>query len=228
MREALSKTLQDLHGAVNLALRIVRGDAENRGPVDLDALLGELDQEVPENGDLIAFFLSPNTELRDLFTTAKFSVDRLFRHLPADDPSLENHVRHIKDKYPKMAETPWLREKLAQAFFYRRWFILSRERESNQTTRSDESDDTKSFRNATTYRDGPDSTTTNDSQTAESTANSTATSFALAVSVNQDGQLELPDLTWYLIKNVRLQYDEPFECPFCHRVQQVGSPHEWS
>ena len=54
----------------------------------------------------------------------------------------------------------------------------------------------------------------------------TATSL---VSILEEGgdEFNIPDLERFKFNDKLLKYDEPFECPFCRTIQELGTYHDW-
>ncbi|KAK0742159.1 hypothetical protein B0T21DRAFT_306590 [Apiosordaria backusii] len=242
-------TIDDGHSTTALPFR---GEKPDKQGDDLVVLLGDIDQTDPENQDLITFLSSPTTELDELFLSIQANVDRLFNlerlirqrsryqstntvplssaPLPGDDPSFDNHMVHLKDMFPKTSRQPWLQEKLGQAFSQRRNLILKKQMKTPRQMEVTEIDlpESQSSVAATTVEDISIHTSLEKTDIyASRSIHSGATSFASALSEGDSGELEVPDLTRFVVRGIRLQYDDPFNCPYCGRSESVGTEHEW-
>ncbi|CAG8961656.1 hypothetical protein HYFRA_00006193 [Hymenoscyphus fraxineus] len=161
------------------------------------------------------------TEFDQLILGIQSSIDLLYRismlirqqqprgRLPASnkisrqDPSLD--IRHVKDTFSKAPS--WLAERLGEA--------LDIAEESLTIATSYESG---------VASDDPFSELENLTRLSIQTG---ATSFATAFATVDDGKLQIPDLTLLVFNEVKLQYGEEFECPFCRTIQLVSSYPEW-
>ncbi|KAI1146630.1 hypothetical protein F4825DRAFT_456282 [Nemania diffusa] len=143
-------------------------------------------------------------------------------------------ITHVRDKFPKLAHSPWLMQRLGNAITLRREALRYRQlhrKELAAQPRSDHVSDNLSGIVATTFVDS-----TNDSdepkmqiennQDRESVFTS-ATSFISSYSNLDDLGPRIPDLSDMVLDGVSLQYGGPFECPYCRTIQNVANRPEW-
>lgn len=227
---------------------ILTGDLPNRSNE------GEF-QHVPSNVSQASLLSNtprpPTSELRELLLGLEASINRLFRlsmlirrhrprgrlpgetQLPEQDASID--IRHVKDKYAKVKESPWLAERLGRATAKRRWWILYRQshhrRLADQNEGSTEGAETESRMAAstlaTTYDESYGGLDDHLERLARVSLMTQATSFATAFGSDEDGELRVPDLTRLVFNGIRLDYNDIFECPFCRAMQLVSSEREW-
>jgi len=206
-----------------------------------------VDIDNPENRDLIEFLSRPTSELDELLQSIESSIDRLFKlailirrdsrnrahpqlplsvPAPGIDPSVDNHLTHLKDLLPKTEQIPWLQQKLLRAFYYRRQSILGLRKRSEEMDRSLSSQVPSANKLsvlATTIADG----SSIEGHPVTDNIQSGATSFATACSTDNSGDLDVPDLPRLKLHGVQLQYDKVFECPYCRVPTIVSSKYEW-
>ncbi|KAK1770845.1 hypothetical protein QBC33DRAFT_566309 [Phialemonium atrogriseum] len=248
MQTNVKAALQDIAESASRAKLILTGDLPNRSNE------GEF-QHVPSNVSQASLLSNtprpPTSELRELLLGLEASINRLFRlsmlirrhrprgrlpgeaQLPEQDASID--IRHVKDKYAKVKESPWLAERLGRATAKRRWWILYRQshhrRLADQNEGSTEGAETESRMAAstlaTTYDESHGGLDDHLERLARVSLMTQATSFATAFGSDEDGELRVPDLTRLVFNGIRLDYNDIFECPFCRAMQLVSSEREW-
>ena len=209
--------------------------------------------------DLLQFLTSTTTELDELINGIESGIDRLFRlamvirrearhrenaesvlpapPAPGDDPSVDNHRKHITDKFEKIRDQPWLQQRLLQAFVQQRGRIIENQRRQRNShpARHDgvlstgpegEGTVTEASVAASTYEERSIDFA-DDGPRAAASMQSRATSFASVVDIDDDGRVLLPDLEQLIFHGVYLSYDEPFDCPFCRSLVEVRNQEEW-
>lgn len=156
--------------------------------------------------------------------------------LPRQDPSLD--IRHVKDKFTKTKDSPWLAERLGKSITERRDFILYRQAHQHRMRGSHE-DSTEGAFNvsepapstvATSYKNVPEISLNPVDELESFSRLSTRTgetSFATALSGDEGDELRIPELTRLVFNKVQLQYNEEFECPFCRTIQIVSTYPGW-
>lgn len=189
------------------------------------------------------------SELTELLTLARFSIDQLFRlsmlirrqhpkgrlgGLPNFVPSTESpDITHIYDKFPKVKGSPWLAERLGNAITRRRAYIHYRQlhraslagQQDAVDEGVDEDDPTRTI--ATSYQEVDENQTGPpfEFRKRRNSAVSAVTSFYTAY--GEETGYRVPDLPDMKLDGVRLQYGTKFECPYCRTIQEASDRQEW-
>jgi hypothetical protein len=211
------------------ASAIVTGDVQNRATYDSD-----------EFGSLHG---PPITELEKLLSNIQFSVGHLLRlsilirrrrprgRLPELDtlnldPGLD--IRHVKDKFPKTTQSPWLAERLGICIARRREIMQYRQLHSERLGKRQDDEEVGSVREypastkATTY----DGTIDLERLSMKPSFRTTTTTFS-AFGTNGTEGLSVPTLTDITFNGVELKFDEEFECPYCRTIQVIETQNGW-
>ncbi|KAJ4328816.1 hypothetical protein N0V84_000603 [Fusarium piperis] len=147
--------------------------------------------------------------MRITITNPSGSSEKDKKQAPNPDifESLENSpdITHVKDKFPKVKDEPWLAQRLGNGITRRR--MIFRHRQTQDT------------RSATTGDIGPNDVA--DQLSILSLASSSASSSDEAM--NQ----RIPDLEDLTFNEKKLKYGEPIECPYCGATQVLNTQHEW-
>ncbi|CAG9987039.1 unnamed protein product [Clonostachys byssicola] len=149
-------------------------------------------------------------------------------------------IIHIKDKFPKLRETPWLADRLGTWITKRRDYIRYRQTHRRKLAKAREvlgpdsqsvlisgqaTTKATSFHEAGTATEEPCGEDIQDATTRSLV--SAATSFATtAMSVFGSGR-RIPDLADMSLDGVQLQYGSHIECPYCRTIQQFKDRTEW-
>jgi hypothetical protein len=149
-----------------------------------------------------------------------------------EQSSESGDISNIIDLFPKTKSSPWLARRLGNATTHRRDYI--RYRQNHRASLSKASQDTA-------QGDHPDSeslkqsvvaTTFQESKNQFAIWNKSGSIFSSATSLASDCDGDdlrrlIPDLSDMKVENIQLQYDQPFECPYCRTIQQVRNRYEW-
>ncbi|KAK4160462.1 hypothetical protein QBC43DRAFT_373017 [Cladorrhinum sp. PSN259] len=220
--------LQRIADAAGQASRIINGELPNRTT--------EQDIEVNELNELS---LSINSSISTLFRLSML----VRRHRPRgrdpniltqDGPSTPDDPldsRHVCDLFPHVRSKQWLVSRLSRAITQRREYIKYRERHRRSLGKviSDDSEGLEATSNDT----GTLATTfvqEDSEERPQAKAYSVFTSKTSLISFrdDEDGDgLTVPELSDMVLDGRRLEYDEPFECPFCRTIQTVSDRLEW-
>ncbi|KAK4677956.1 hypothetical protein QC764_303270 [Podospora pseudoanserina] len=226
---AIYDTLLNLNSALNDIGSILSEEQPGSQEDDLMSLLGDEEQADPENAELVAFLSSPTTRVDELFLSIWSHIDRLFklasllrreiRHessslatisvpAPGDDFIYDYHMKSkTKDRH-----TPEITPQL--------------ELRSLPTLLSGNESKSKSPAPSMTPKE---STAINISATEKDTTPTydTDTGTERVVFEEDNGGLEVADLTTFVIDGIPLQFGKPFQCPFCGVIKSIGTRSEW-
>jgi hypothetical protein len=194
-------------------------------------------------------------ELHELLLNMRTCVDHLFglsmllrrvrprgrvRPLDAFQSSTNSHrdIVTVIDKFPKLKQTPWLAERLGRATDQRRQFFSYRQQHraklGNVSKRSENlsGEDSATVGPVTTvattfeeHDEGP-----SDPRDARLDRLSVVTAGTSFVSdFDEAGQMgrHIPELSDMTLDGVQLEYNEPFECPYCRTIQTCTSRLMW-
>ncbi|KAK4666784.1 hypothetical protein QC763_303270 [Podospora pseudopauciseta] len=223
------------------------GDEEQADPenAELVAFLSSPTTRVDE------LFLSIWSHIDRLFKLASW-LRREIRHessslatipvpAPGDDFIYDYHMCRLQRKYPKLSQQPRLCKTLGQALLFRRALILRKSKTKDRHT--PEITPQLELRSLPTLLSGneskskspapsmtpKESTAINISATEKDTTPTydTDTGTERVVFEEDNGGLEVADLTTFVIDGIPLQFGKPFQCPFCGVIKSIGTRSEW-
>jgi hypothetical protein len=236
------------------AQAILEGYYKNTDSSDLQELISSLDATNKEELELMRFLSAPTTELDELVKTFRTLINRLYRlaaQIKKDsfgqktrlispqvgdehDPAQINFSIRLADRFPKMERRqPQLLHRLVLGYAHRRAWIHDRQRRPLRSlgdiTMADSTDhpDDQSSKLATTYYEESSKKDALKDTTEVMSTISQTTSFASACREGDDGELNFPDLEKMEFHGKMLQYNEPFQCPFCRDLQLVETESDW-
>lgn len=139
----------------------------------------------------------------------------------------------ILDKFPKVRGEPWLAKRLGNAINQRRHIIQYRQDHRRNLAgvipEASRGDDAGSTIATTFHEHGDPSSALAELDLSQDRASirTFATSFMSSTSQSTDIGGRIADLDDMTLDGVRLQYEEPFECPYCRTIQVVANRFEW-
>ncbi|KAK8011179.1 hypothetical protein PG990_010144 [Apiospora arundinis] len=147
------------------------------------------------------------------------------------DPSLD--IRHVRDKFPKAAESPWLVKRLGTFNAQRRDLIQYRQiHRAKLAKRPKEHGPDAVVGNApstlaTTFDPNDPRNVFEETMSTRRTMATAQTSFA-SISIDRDtGDLFIPQLNDMVLDEIELQYNEEAECPYCRTIQVFCDATDW-
>ena len=191
---------------------------------------------------------NPTTELDELLLSIRSAINHLFslsmlirRQRPRgrlpdfEEIALESSpdISYLTDKFPKAKSSLWLARRLGNHITRQRRLIQYRQhhRESlaKRNIKNSDSADAATIV-ATTFQEEGNASGTN--QTPQDADNSRMSIFTSATSFLslEDGTVtgrSIPNLSDMTLDGLQLDYGEPFECPYCRTIQNVGNRYEW-
>lgn len=191
------------------------------------------------------------TELDELILSVHSAIGHLFglsmlirRQRPKGRlPILDNFtpsesspdISNVTDKFPKARSTLWLAKRLGNEVTRRREIIRYRQHHRESLANKDNKRSAHAGRSdtatlATTFQEAESSGAA--SQVQQEAVSSRMSVFTSGTSYlsQDDGEgmgRRIPDLPDMTLDGVQLQYDEPFECPYCRTIQEVKNRLEW-
>lgn len=158
-------------------------------------------------------------------------------------------ITNIRDRFPKIKQLPWLSKRLGNATAQRRelikyrqlhWARLAKNRESSagDTTQLLTADPSDVDTIPTTFQEDENPTPSRKRGEGEERveqekehADARVSIFTSATSftsqVDEEVGCRVPDLPDISRDGVQLEYDRPFECPYCRTIQRVENRMEW-
>lgn len=160
---------------------------------------------------------------------------------PGDDFIYDYHMCRLQRKYPKLSQQPRLCKTLGQALLFRRALILRKSKTKDRHT--PEISPQLELRSLPTLLSGNESKSKSPAPSMtpkESTAINTSatekdatptydtdTGTERVVFEEDNGGLEVADLTTFVIDGIPLQFGKPFQCPFCGVIKSISTRSEW-
>ena len=127
----------------------------------------------------------------------------------------------------------WLARRLGNNITRQRRFIQYRQHHRESLAKRDvkgpDPTDAATIVATTFQEEGNPSATNQTPQDADNSRMSVFTSATSFLSL-EDGittARSIPDLSDMVLDGVQLEYGEPFECPYCRTIQNVGNRYEW-
>jgi hypothetical protein len=241
---------------------IVTGEKENRtkhSQVSVEKLVDDTVQQVSDN-------LNPDehsrntwagetlmTELTQLFLNIQSCITHLFelsvlirrdrprgrvRPTGLDKWDFDSgpDVTNVKDKFPKLKESPWLAQRMGNWIAQQREYIRYRQKHRQKLAKSRVTigvDGTSMVLSgqvttkATSYHEQQGmEIILDDTRTTES-IRSSATSFATTAPTDIGAGRRIPQLTDMWLDGVQLGYDIHIECPYCRTIQKFKDRYQW-
>lgn len=188
------------------------------------------------------------TELDELLLSIRSAINHLFslsilirRQRPRGRvPEIEGlalesspDISYLTDKFPKARSNMWLARRLGNNITRQRRFIQYRQHHRESLAKRDvkgpDPTDAATIVATTFQEEGNPSATNQTPQDADNSRMSVFTSATSFLSL-EDGittARSIPDLSDMVLDGVQLEYGEPFECPYCRTIQNVGNRYEW-
>lgn len=202
------------------------------------------------------------TELGELLLTIQRGISHLFTLsmlIRRDRPrgrarvqdlqrSSENpapDINHVKAKFPKLKDNPWLADRIGYWTTQQRAYIRYRQAHRKRLAQSDgggASDQggrqslfssNLATTKATTFLESlvgtsGVATSFDDMNSTSQSLRSDATSFAPTTAASGIlSSQRIPKLTDMWLDGNQLGYDKPIECPYCRTIQVFRDPHQW-
>ncbi|KAI0116546.1 hypothetical protein GGR51DRAFT_501709 [Nemania sp. FL0031] len=240
MRRSVVDGLERLLNVTKRLYYILSGDLPNR-TIDFISEEDEpLESVKPRDTE-------PIIETKELCLGISSSISHLFslsilirRQRPKGRlPNLQNFVpledsadiTYVRDKFPKLTESPWLSRRLGNAITLRRETIRYRQVHRQGLAAPSGSEDTADNRTEIVATTFAESESGQNQEVSNATDNASvftsATSFMSSYSELDGSSPRIPDLSDMVLDGVPLQYMEPFECPYCRTIQNVANRLEW-
>lgn len=246
------------------AILIISGDKENRTEDGSETTSDMVDKTVKQVVEILnpdrqsqnmEAATLPTTELTQLFLNIQSCIGHLFslsvlirRDRPRGrtqrtgterlvvDPGPD--ITNVKDKFPKLKQSPWLAERMGTWITQQREYVRYRQKHRRRLAHpSDKRGDGQSVlfsgqgtTKATSFHDqvsSQDVTPSFEENLVAESIRSSVTSFATTAPAGIGSGRRIPELKDMWLDGVQLDYDTHIECPYCRTIQTFKDRYQW-